>query len=159
MEKIIANLGLSEHPEGGFFRQTFKSHVMVQPQDQPTLKAAVSHIYYFLPKGTYSRFHKNRYDEIWNLYSGEGVKLYLFNAPNRLVEENYLSFSEYRFHAVIPGGIWQAAEPIGDFALVGCSVAPGWEIQDEVYLADEHIDSKTLVELRPELVRLVSPAS
>ena len=58
MKNIIKELGLSKHPEVGFFRQSFKSAVKVQPQDQTDRRAAFTHIYYYLPKGAYSRFHK-----------------------------------------------------------------------------------------------------
>jgi predicted cupin superfamily sugar epimerase len=158
MKNIIKELDLSKHPEGGFFRQSFKSAVEVQPHDQTDLRAAFTHIYYYLPKGAHSRFHKNRYDEVWNLYSGEGIRIFLYDAQNRSVREEELKASIFKFHLVVPGGIWQAAEPIGEYALVGCSVAPGWETQDEVYLLDDSQESKRLVELKPGWDRLIPPA-
>lgn len=158
MKDMIEALGLSNHPEGGFFRQCFKSNIKVQPQDQTALRAAFTHIYYCLPRGSYSCFHMNRYDEVWNLYSGEGIRLFLYDAQTLLVREEELKPSEFRFHLVVPGGIWQAAEPMGEYALVGCSVAPGWETEDEVYLLENSRESKILVELRPEWARLIPPA-
>jgi predicted cupin superfamily sugar epimerase len=158
MKSAIEKLCLSKHPEGGFFRQFYKSSVKVQPHDQKNLRAAVTHIYYYLPKGSYSRFHKNRYDEIWNLYGGEGIRFFLYDAQKRIVTEEELKANLYKYHMVVPGGIWQAAEPIGEYALVGCSVAPGWEIQDEVYLLDDSQESKILFELKPEWARLINPA-
>ena len=158
MKYLIEELGLSKHPEGGFFRQSFKSGVKIQPQDQTALRAAITHIYFYLPKGSYSRFHKNRYDEVWNLYSGEGIRIYLYDAKKYSVSSEELKASAFTFHLVVPGGIWQAAEPIGEDVLVGCSVAPGWETDDEVYLFDDSQMSKTLVELEPRWERLIPPA-
>ena len=77
MKDFIDELKLSKHPEGGFYRRSFTSSVKVRPQDQPALYAAFTHIYFYLPKGGYSRFHQNRYDEVWNLYSGEGIRIFL----------------------------------------------------------------------------------
>lgn len=158
MKSIIEELRLSEHPEGGFYRQCFKSSVEVRPQDQTDLRAAFTHIYYYLPKGSYSRFHMNRYDEVWNFYSGEGIRFFLYDPENRSVHEEELKPSDFEFHLVVPGGIWQAAEPIGEYALMGCSVAPGWETEDEVYLFGNLRESEALVELRPEWARLIPPA-
>jgi predicted cupin superfamily sugar epimerase len=158
MKNIIEELRLSKHPEGGFFRQCFKSSVNVRPQDQTALRAALTHIYFYLPKGSYSRFHMNRYDEVWNLYSGEGIRFFLYDAQNSLVSEEELKPIAFKFHLVVSGGIWQAAEPIGEYALVGCTVAPGWETEDEVYLFDNSHESKALVELRSEWSRLIPPA-
>jgi predicted cupin superfamily sugar epimerase len=56
---------------------------------------------------------------------------------------------------VIRGGLWQAAEPIGEYALVGCTVAPGYEEEDETYLIDDQKTSNKLTNLRPELKRLI----
>lgn len=156
--EIIEKLRLSEHPEGGFFRQTYKSELIVQPHKEIHTRAAVTHIYYFLQEGTHSRFHKVKHDEIWNLYDGEGIKLYLFDAVRNRVDDRILSANNFNYHTVIPGGIWQAAEPIGDYALVGCTVAPGYEIEDEIYLFDDAEASNKLIKLTPELKRLISPS-
>lgn len=158
MTSIVEELGLSKHPEGGFFRRCFQSEVKVRPQDQAALRTAVTHIYYYLPQGSYSRFHMNRYDEIWNLYSGQGIRFFLYDPANRLVREEALSAAEFRFHLVVPGGIWQAVVPLGEYALMGCSVAPGWEPEDEVYLFDDPHTSQTLAELKPEWATLIPPA-
>jgi predicted cupin superfamily sugar epimerase len=159
MKNIIEKLELLEHPEGGFFRQCFKSNVKVQPQDLTDNRAAFTHIYYYLPKGSYSRFHMNRYDEIWNFYSGAGIRFFLFDPKNRSVAEEELKPDEFKFHLVIRGGVWQAAKPLGEYALVGCSVSPGWEEEDEKYLYGNSIESKALLELRPDWETLIPPAN
>jgi predicted cupin superfamily sugar epimerase len=82
--EIIKRLNLLEHPEGGFFRQTFKSDRLVKAI---SVRSAFTHIYYLLPSGTYSRFHRVAQDEIWNLYEGEGVKLFIFDADTNKFSE------------------------------------------------------------------------
>ena len=154
-EKIIEKLNLSEHPEGGYFRQTYKSDRIVQPQKESYARSSATHIYYFLSSGMYSIFHKVKHDEIWNLYDGEGVRLYIFDDRNNTVVEQILSNRDFTFHAVVQGDLWQAAEPIGDYVLVGCTVAPGWEFEDEEFLSDHPESIEKMIKLRPDLKRLV----
>ena len=154
-EKIIEILNLSKHDEGGYFRQTYKSDFIVQPEKRSYTRSCATHIYYYLQRGMYSKFHKVKHDEIWNLYDGEGVKLYVYDDKNNQVDEQILSKRDYRFHAIVHGGLWQAAEPTGDFALVGCTVAPGWELEDEAYLCDHPEITDKLIKRRKDLQRLI----
>lgn len=154
-DEIIKKLNLSKHDEGGYFRQTYKSGLIVQPQKESYTRSSATHIYYFLSKGMHSRFHKVKHDEIWNLYDGEGVKLYIFDDKANTVDEQTLSNRDFKFHAVVHGDLWQAAEPIGDFVLVGCTVAPGWESEDEEYLSDHPGVIDKFNNLRPDLKRLI----
>jgi len=154
-EKIIEKLNMTKHDEGGYFRQTYKSDFIVQPEKESYKRSSATHIYYFLSRGMYSKFHKVKHDEIWNLYDGEGVKLHVYDDQNKKVDEQILSKSHFKFHAVVQGDLWQAAEPIGDFVLVGCTVAPGWELEDEAYLSDHPEMMDKLVNLRPDLKRLI----
>jgi len=154
-EEIIRDLHLSPHDEGGYFRQTYKSDFIVQPQKKSYTRSCATHIYYFLSKDMHSIFHKVKHDEIWNLYDGEGVKIYIYDAENKKIEERILSKENLNFHTVVPGNFWQAAEPAGDYVLVGCTVAPGWELEDEEYLSDHPESAEKLGKLRPDLIRLI----
>ena len=154
-EKIIELLDLSEHDEGGYFRQTYKSNFIVQPEKVSYKRSSATHIYYYLQRGMYSKFHKVKHDEIWNLYDGEGVKLHVYDDKNNKVDEQILSKGDFQFHAIVCGDLWQAAEPIGDFVLVGCTVTPGWELEDEAYLSDHPEIMDKLLKLRPDLQRLI----
>ena len=154
-EEIIKDLNLSPHDEGGFFRQTYKSELIVKPAKESYVRSSVTHIYYFLSKGMHSIFHKVKHDEIWNLYGGEGVKLYIYDAESNKIEERTLSKKNLNFHTVVARNLWQAAEPVGDYVLVGCTVAPGWESEDEEYLSEHPEVAEKLGRLRPDLKRLV----
>jgi hypothetical protein len=103
----------------------------------------------------HSKFHKVKHDEIWNLYDGAGIKLHVYDAENNVVEERTLSKRGFDFHTVVCGDLWQAAEPIGDYVLVGCTVAPGGELEDEEYLCDRPEIADKLTDLRPDLKRLL----
>ena len=154
-EEIIEILNLSKHDEGGYFRQIYKSNFIVQPEKESYKRSCATHIYYYLQKGMYSKFHKVKHDEIWNLYDGEGVKLHVYDDNNNKVDEQILSKRNFQFHAVVQADLWQAAEPLGDFVLVGCTVAPGWELEDEAYLNDHSEITDKLIKLRPDLQRLI----
>ena len=154
-EKIIEILDLAKHDEGGYFRQTYKSDFIVQPENGSYRRSCATHIYYYLQRGMYSKFHKVKHDEIWNLYDGEGVKLHVYDDKNNKVDEQILSKSHFKFHTVVHGDLWQAAEPVGDFVLVGCTVAPGWEFEDEAYLSDHTEIKDRLIKLKPDLERLI----
>jgi predicted cupin superfamily sugar epimerase len=81
-EKIIEIIDLEQHPEGGYFRQTYKSDFIVRPQKESYTRSSATHIYYFLSRGMHSKFHKVKHDEIWNLYDGEGLKLHVYDDKN-----------------------------------------------------------------------------
>ena len=125
----MKQINLKEHPEGGRYHRVFKSGVTVHKQDG-RIRSALTHIYYSLKKGEVSCFHKVDSDEVWNLYQGTGAYLYLWSGTKKAPERIELSAASSSFCYVVPGGTWQAAEPIDDEILMGCSVAPGFEYTD-----------------------------
>ena len=120
---------LIEHPEGGRYREVFRSAEAVTTAEGKT-KSALTHIYFSLDPGELSRFHRVSSDEIWNLYRGEGLRLTIWDGTSNPPECVTLSAATNTFCHVIPAGAWQAAEPLSDTVLVGCSVAPGFEFVD-----------------------------
>ena len=116
---------LIAHPEGGRFREVFRSRSSVTTENGK-IRSTLTHIYFSLDAGEKSCFHKVNSDEVWNLYRGEGVYLYLWDGSEHRPKRITLSARENRFCYVVPAGWWQAAEPIADTVLVGCSVAPGF---------------------------------
>ena len=69
-EELIATLGLRPHPEGGFFREIFRSSTLVTPADGRGPRSALTTIYFLLTEGTHSRWHHVISDEVWHLYEG-----------------------------------------------------------------------------------------
>jgi predicted cupin superfamily sugar epimerase len=118
-----------QHPEGGRFREVFRSErTVTQPDGQE--KCALTHIYFQLKKGEISRFHRVAQEEVWNLYEGKEVRLYIVQADGQKVDTVRLSAESRVFCTVIPANHWFAAEPMDSDVLVGCTVAPGFEFED-----------------------------
>jgi predicted cupin superfamily sugar epimerase len=128
---LVATLGLRPHPEGGFFRETFRAPLVVAaPQGE---RAASTAIYFLLPAGSFSALHRVRSDEVWHHYDGDPVEIHTLHGAglHRVTRlGSHLSRGE-RPQVVVPAGVWQAAIPVGDaFALCGCTVAPGFDFAD-----------------------------
>ena len=149
-------IDLIEHPEGGRFREVFRSAKTVSTKDGTT-RPALTHIYFSLKPGEVSRFHRVASDEIWNLYQGSGLNLYIWDGTNTPPKCIVLSAESNCFCYVIPGGAWQAAEPISETVLVGCSVAPGFEFSDFTLIDPNSKDAGLLISAAPEMVRFIFP--
>ena len=120
-EVIISLLGLKPHPEGGFYRETFRDGAGQDGRSHGTA------IYYLLRAGEISRWHRVDAAEIWHWYAGEALELLIHDeaGSERLVLGPSLDRGE-RPQAVVPPYRWQCAKPLGVFALMGCTVAPGF---------------------------------
>lgn len=122
-QQLIARHRLAPHPEGGFFRETFRSDAVLQTSRGP--RPASTAIYFLLPPDTFSAWHRvHGADELWHLYEGE-LDLHLLDddGPRRIRLDADCP------QAVVPAGAWQAASPVG-YALCGCTVAPGFDFAD-----------------------------
>ncbi len=128
---VIEALGLAPHPEGGFFRETFRAPLMMDGPQGP--RAASTAIYFLLPAGTFSALHRVRSDEVWHHYDGDPVDLHTLQEDGRYAVTRLghdLGRGE-RPQQVVPAGVWQAAVPSGErYALCGCTVAPGFDFAD-----------------------------
>ena len=115
-------MGLRPHPEGGFYRETFRSQAILHLPDG-RVRAASTAIYYLLTPGAYSAWHRVASDEVWHHYDGGALRIHRLGiGPVRLGRDNP--------QAVVEAGVWQAAEPDGEAVLVGCTVAPGFDFED-----------------------------
>jgi len=156
--KKMTPIDLINHPEGGRYREVFRSNRTV-PKDDGSTKPALTHIYFSLNPKEVSRFHKVTSDEIWNLYQGEGIQLFLWDETDAAPQCVTISAKENCFCHVVPAGFWQAAAPISDTVLVGCSVAPGFEFSDFTLMVRESQEAEKLVSLAPELSGYISDNS
>lgn len=128
---------LAPHPEGGSFREIYRSPVSVTDHRHRN-KSALTHIYFALAAHEHSCFHRVEQDEIWNLYRGTGLRLWLLNPDTRALTLQELSADRNCFCAVVPAGVWQAAEGMDSDVLAGCSVAPGFDFADFQIMPPEH---------------------
>lgn len=151
---LVRELGLAAHPEGGFFREIFRSPSTVVAGERGC-RSTMTTIYFLLASGQSSRWHALRSDEIWHLYEGGPLELSLADpAIDRLkrVELGRAAGVRSPVH-VVPAGWWQAARPLGDYALLGCTVGPGFEFADFRFLADDARAAARLRERAPEAAR------
>ena len=138
--ELIAKLDLRPHPEGGFYREIFRSPSQVTPADARGPRSALTTIYFLLPKGSVSRWHRVASDEVWHLYEGGPLELLELGPSGRDLVRHRLGPIGSDGGApvrTIPAGMWQAARPIGDYVLVGCTVGPGFDFADFRLLAHE----------------------
>ncbi|MBT9317172.1 cupin domain-containing protein [Leptothoe spongobia] len=144
---------LLKHPEGGRYLEVYRSMSQVSIDDKT--RTALTHIYFSLEPHEVSRFHRVSNDEVWNLYQGEGLYLYQWDGSSSTIESIELSAKLMNFCHVIPAGYWQAAVPIKDRVLVGCSVAPGFEFEDFELIVPESDIAQTLLKIDPGLSKLI----
>lgn len=141
---LIDTLGLTAHPEGGWFAETWRAPVEFRPDGYPGPRAAATAITFLLQAGEESRWHRVRSDELW-LWQGLGpLRLRLGGSgptPQVAVPANRRTTEELvgelvvgpapDLQALVPAGVWQAAAPLTDAgALVACVVAPGFAYED-----------------------------
>jgi len=134
----IAALGLAPHPEGGFYRETYRAAGRIGKAGLPARyggpRAYATLIYFLLRRGDVSRLHRLRSDEIWHFYAGGRLTLHLIDPRGRYrrIRLGPNPGRGERFQAVVPAGTWFGAtvDAPAAYALVGCTVAPGFEFAD-----------------------------
>lgn len=119
---IVRRLGLAPHPEGGFYRETYRSTLVLDLPDGRRRPASTA-IHYLLPSGTRSTWHRVASDEIWHHYEGGALHLHLLGIGTRRLHHG-------EPQVLVPAGVWQAAEPEDEAVLCGCTVAPGFDFAD-----------------------------
>lgn len=127
---LVAALGLEPHPEGGHYRELFRSKQTVSYRD--TQRSAGTSIYYLLAQGAYSAWHRIDADETWYFHAGTPLAIHVIDPNSDLITHylgNPLEQPGAAFQVMVPAGHWFAAEltHADNFALVGCAVAPGFE--------------------------------
>jgi len=120
--EIIAKLDLQPHPEGGHYRETFRDPRMHEG------RAASTAILFLLARGERSHWHRVDAVEIWHFYAGAPLKLEIVDgAKEEIVRLGADLHAGEIPQVTVPARAWQAAESLGDWTLVGCTVAPGFE--------------------------------
>ncbi|HEY1870480.1 MAG TPA: cupin domain-containing protein [Chitinophagaceae bacterium] len=137
-EEIIKKLELKPHPEGGFYKEIYKSRDFIEPNcldnkfnDKRRFSTS---IYYLLQAGDFSAFHKIKSDEVWHYYAGGDIILHLLDQQKGYqtkILSNELT-GNGSFQVIVPANVWFAAEPSkgSPFTLAGCTVSPGFDFND-----------------------------
>ena len=154
---LIEALRLEPHPEGGYYRELFRSRRMVRTDDGRSERWATTTIYYLLTAGQQSRLHRVASDEVWHFYEGDPIELFTLDTDITKQKRDLLGSvgAESAPVRVVPAGCWQGARLLGSYALVGCTVAPGFEFSDFRLMSDHPKASAAVRELYPALAGLL----
>lgn len=150
--KLVELLGLAPHPEGGWFRETWRSPLVLGGLPHGAPRSASTAIYFLLPAGAFSALHRVASDEAWHHYDGDPVELHVLEGR---VHQTFILGRDLargqRPQHVVPAGAWQAAVPLGPrWALCGCTVAPGFDFADF-----EMPSREEMLQLLPDHVEIV----
>ena len=132
----IERLGLRAHPEGGYFRETYRSQLTLAADQLPPRYAGprpvATSILFLLRHGEPSALHRLASDELWHFHDGEPIRVHMLDERGAYETLHLGIGSDLELQGVVPAGRWFGAEveTPGGYALVGCTVAPGFEFAD-----------------------------
>ena len=149
-QAIIETLELVRHPEGGWYREVYRSAESLGAEMLPgrfeTRHCYATSIYYLLESGDISAFHCIKSDETWHFYLGSPLKLYVLREDGTMQKimlgDN--PAAGHVFQWTVPHGLWFGAEVTvpGSFALMGCTVSPGFEFGDLEFASFSELQKK-----------------
>ncbi len=152
----IEKLALQKHPEGGWFKEVYRSgeSIAIDALDNRFSgpRSISTSIYFLLKQGEFSAFHKIKSDEIWHFHDGGILEIYSISPEGKLsVHKLGLNIAEGELPQInIPHGHYFAAKPKTDFTLVSCTVAPGFDFEDF-----ELPKKADIIQLFPELSDII----
>ncbi|MBC8319477.1 MAG: cupin domain-containing protein [Bacteroidetes bacterium] len=132
----INHLGLLPHPEGGHFREVYRSDEIIRLDSLPDRftgdRTFSTSIYFLLTKNEFSTFHKINSDELWHFYDGDPLTIYVIDNMGVLTVHKLGLFPDKGIlpQVTIRANHWFASETTGNFSLVGCTVSPGFDFSD-----------------------------
>ena len=137
-QSFIKQYQLQPHPEGGWYKETYKSTELLPlaalPQRFNGDRSFSTAIYFLLEQGNFSAFHKIKSDECWHFYTGEPLVVYIISQQGALdiIELGNDINKGHVFQYVVPANCWFASRPAAEsnFCFVGCTVAPGFDFED-----------------------------
>jgi len=132
----IETLAMTRHPEGGWFTETYRAAELIPAAGLPSrfegARVFATAIHFLLERGDVSMLHRIAADEVWHFYAGAPLSVHVIHPDGHYRELLLGGAPEQggRFQGVVPAGCWFGAETRGEFSLVGCTVAPGFEFAD-----------------------------
>jgi predicted cupin superfamily sugar epimerase len=155
--ELARALQLEPHPEGGYFREVFRSPHVVTADHGRGQRSGLTTIDFLLARGQFSAWHRVDSDEVWHLLEGGPLRLWL--APPTLdrfecVDLDVAGETTAPRH-VVSASWWQAAEPLGEFAYVGATVGPGFDFADFSFGRNDQALRVAIAALHPPLERLL----
>ena len=138
-EDLIARLGLEKHPEGGYYRETYRSEESLAAENLPERfsggeRSLSTSIYFLLAGDDFSALHRIKSDEVWHFYAGETLVIHVLDQSGRYTRHRLGNSckGDVSFQVVVKAGCWfgVSLEKPETFALVGCTVSPGFDFRD-----------------------------
>lgn len=135
-EQLISYYQLLPHPEGGYYKETYRSGAVIDTgsNEFPGARSYSTAIYFLLQQQDFSAFHRIKSDEIWHFYAGGPLLIHVIDPAGNLttIRLGRNADAGETFQAVVPAGCWFASELVAGagFTFVGCTVAPGFDFSD-----------------------------
>ena len=159
--QLIEQLQLQPHPEGGWYREVFRSAGQVALQDGRPARSALTSIYFLLETAQHSRWHRVLSDEAWVHLEGAPLDLWTWDAADSRLHSVVLgpvSTATLPQH-VVAAGLWQAARPraadAAGYTLVACMVGPGFDFSDFSMMTPGGSEARRLAADHPQLAHLI----
>jgi uncharacterized protein len=133
--ELIADLALTPHPEGGWYREIHRSAELITTSRGP--RSALTAIYYLLETPQFSRWHVVASDEVWHFHDGAPLELLIYRPATRELSSRVLGSPSGGYEGLVNvhAGEWQAARSLGAWTLMGCDVGPGFDFEDFQFIA------------------------
>jgi uncharacterized protein len=157
IQNLIHQYNLLPHPEGGYFKETYRSKESITtsglPSRFPDERTFSTAIYFLLLKDLFSAFHRIKSDECWHFYEGDSLHVHVLhiNGSYELIRLGRNREQGEVYQAIVPAGAWFASETCGEYSFVGCTVSPGFDFADfelarAAELVKEYPESALLIE-------------
>lgn len=137
VQKIVEQLDLLPHPEGGFFKESYRSIELIEQAHLPNRFSGNRNfstaIYFLLTSGNFSAFHRIQQDEVWHFYEGAPLNVHVITPEGKYTKYKVGSLNQgLKPQLVVPKGCWFASniDEEDSYTLVGCTVAPGFDFAD-----------------------------
>ncbi len=138
VKDFVAQYQLLPHPEGGYYKETYRSNVAIDKQALPKgfggTRNSSTAIYFLLEEGNFSAFHRIKSDECWHFYSGQTLLIYVLESSGNFytIKLGNDTANGEVFQAMVPANSWFASEPAptSSYCFVGCTVSPGFDFED-----------------------------
>ena len=148
----IDTLALEPHPEGGYYREVYRSSGSFTPNEIGAERTYATSIYFLIERDNVSHFHSIKQDELWFYHAGAALSVYAISSSGAL-DEMVIGRETNKgqvLQAVIPAGAIFGSKSTGDYSLVSCVVAPGFDFRDFILYP-----KKDLMERFPELLDII----
>lgn len=156
IDSIIQSYKMLPHPEGGFYKESYRSDLLLEGDSLSNgmngRRNCSTAILFLLVENSFSAFHRIKSDEVWHFYDGDPVDIHVIesNGHYRMIKLGKNPLQNEVFQAVVPAGAWFASKTEGEYSLVGCTVAPGFDFADfelakAELLAAEFPDQRELI--------------